>query len=235
MTATYDAHSLAALEAAPVRTSREALPVDADAQVLATLSKMSEYVLEDAHFPLIQQTATRLKAQIEAQGAVTPYSVGQALFEEANRKLTFTLDQNTAEAHGLEDRENIVEVLTRPADVELLYQRQQAPVLGDCDDFSMYVLAVAKALGALGLPISHIRFVTIAAQPGNPDYSHVYTRINVNDQTIAIDASHGAEAGWEAINQASRVQEVAPEGAMTQGTMLAMLGIGLGLYWLLRG
>lgn len=161
---------------------------------------MKAYAVEDSSFPLIQQTAQDI-AQQAAQGG----NVAQLIYEATKSKLQFTLDVDVAEAHELKDKDNVVEVLTRPADVELLSQLR--PVIGDCDDFSMYAASLALALQRLGFPISNVRFVTIAAEHGSNDYSHVYVRINVNGKTVAIDASHGPEAGWEASNQATRLCE----------------------------
>jgi len=64
---------------------------------------------------------------------------------------------------------------------------------GDCDDFTMMVCALLKALGV------PFEIVTISADPHEPDsWSHVYAVAMVEDgERFPMDASHGKYPGWE--------------------------------------
>jgi hypothetical protein len=223
--------SLATLDSMPVQASYSDLPVAPDGQVYSTIDLMRKYVMEDSQFPYIVDTAQSLQLQIHGG---TP--VAQAIHDRANEVLNFTLDTEIAVSNGLDDQldPQVVEVLTRPADVEILYRRTGQKVNGDCDDFSMYSLALAQALANLGEPIDNLRFVTIAAEPGNPNFSHVYTRINVNNCSTAIDASHGPEAGWEAAGAAHRLVEHPVGSSMGFVQAAGLVAVGFILWGLWR-
>ena len=64
---------------------------------------------------------------------------------------------------------------------------------GDCDDFTMLMCALLKALGV------PFEIVTISADPDEPErWSHVYAVALVEDgERFPMDASHGKYPGWE--------------------------------------
>jgi hypothetical protein len=178
-----------------MRYSLQTMPMDSDGQVEHTIALMSAYAIEDAKHPFIVERAKRLKARW-LQG--TP--IETVLFDAAQENLQFVLDRSIVIGLGSaapKHSDSIVEVLVRPVDVEIERRLKARAVLGDCDDFSMYVVCLALALEDLGVPASNPRFVTVAADSRTPDYSHVYVRVDTPEGTRAIDASHGEYAGWE--------------------------------------
>lgn len=229
--------ALAALADGPIKADYQPLPAHPDGQVFDTIDYMRRYVMEDSQFPLIVETAQQLLT-LHVQ---TGESLAQLIHDRANEVLDFTLDADVASVNGLSRQDEIVEVLTRPADVEILFRRGGgAKVKGDCDDFSMYVLALAQALSnlgsaAYGSKIDNLRFVTIAAIEGSDNFSHVYTRVNVNDKTTAIDASHGPTAGWEASNRATRLVEHPVGAQMGLIQAAGLVAVGFILWGLLKG
>ena len=95
-----------------------------------------------------------------------------------------------------------IEVLKRPVDVSLEYANTGQPVMGDCDDYSMYCAALLKALGI------DCSFATIGADPTNPSvYSHVYVVAYWRGKRIPMDCSHGPYAGWETENKYGKFSE----------------------------
>lgn len=73
------------------------------------------------------------------------------------------------------------------------------PALGDCDDFSMVVAAIAIQLGL------RVKFVAVALEGENPSrYGHVYTQVldAVGEngmgpkQWVSLDCSHGPWVDW---------------------------------------
>jgi hypothetical protein len=81
-------------------------------------------------------------------------------------------------------------VLQRPADVVAQYQATGQRVPGDCDDYSMFVASVARAID----PDADVQFVCVAAEPAAPGVlSHIYCKVN----GVPVDASHGLYPGWE--------------------------------------
>ena len=206
-----------------LRHSTTTLPFDVDGQVSSTLRMMAEFAIEDSKRPEIIASAAAI-----ASKSYDLRSLTQNLWEAVREKMIFSLDQDTARAFAnqelglssslaaIPDPENVVEVLIRPIDVELLYANNQRQVQGDCDDFSMYGASLLIALRQLGFPISNVRFVTVASSGGQQagEYSHVYVRFDFPSasggqgeiQTIALDSSHGAFGGWE-VDSYSRIQE----------------------------
>lgn len=200
--------------------------MSADGQVLSTIDLMKEYALEDSKHPLIVATAKRI--------ASSSQSLPAGVHQTANQKLRFVEDTaQAAQTNILElaPDSDVIEVLTRPADVEIL--SQQSIVSGDCDDFAMYSASLLLALEALGFPVSNVRFVTIAADTENPnEFSHVYVRCDYMGSDTAIDASHGPYAGWHAEDRAYRKTEH-PVKAISHAASLA-LALILGFVFLTK-
>lgn len=204
-----------------LKASLQALPMGADGQVLSTIDLMKQYALEDSKHPLIIETAKRI--------AYGNRSLEAGVHSEAQSKMRFVEDSaNAAQTNiaELAPDSDVIEVLTRPADVELLY-RHQGVVSGDCDDFSMYCAALLLALEDLGFPISNVRFITIAADNENPnEFSHVYVRAMCDGVDTAIDASHGAYAGWHAEDRAFRKTEHPVKAISYAGSLALALILG---------
>lgn len=198
----------------------------ADGQVLSTIDLMKQYAIEDSKHPLILETAKRI--------ASSNRPLDQAVHQEANAKLRFVEDTANAAQTNIADLapdSEVIEVLTRPVDVEILSQR--SIVSGDCDDFAMYVASLLLALEALGFPVSNTRFITIAADTENPnEFSHVYVRTVYMGSDTAIDASHGPYAGWHAEDRAFRKTEH-PVKAMSHSASIA-LALILGFVFLVK-
>lgn len=118
-------------------------------------------------------------------GCTTDRLRAAAIHRWVKNRVRFVQDSSLA---GFDPNPDQAEVLVRPVDLLAM----PAPA-GDCDDFSMLA---ASMLRAAGIPCG---FVTIAAEPDSPDYSHVYVLVftRAGDQ-IPLDASHGPRLGWEA-------------------------------------
>lgn len=222
----FPSHQLEHSTLTGLKASLQALPMGADGQVLSTIDLMKAYAIEDSKHPLILETAKRI--------AYGNRPLDQAVHQEANTKLRFVEDTaNAAQTNiaSLAPDADVIEVLTRPADVEILSQR--SVVSGDCDDFAMYVASLLLALETLGFPVSNVRFVTIAADTENPsEFSHVYVRCDYMGSDTAIDASHGPYAGWHAEDRAFRKTEHLVK-AMSYSASLA-LALILGFVFLVK-
>ena len=167
----------------PVNYTAAPLPEDGYAQVAATIEMMRQYVRRDTADPVFMDA---LAAFRRATGLTDPCQIA---FSFARSLMYFQRDETT----GYEIDPQAIEVLVRPVDAVLLYQRSGHRTPGDCDCFSMLV---AAALTAMDVPCA---FVTVAADLENPSaWSHVYVVAQPGtDQRCAIDASHGSYAGWE--------------------------------------
>lgn len=161
-----------------------------DKQVAQAIGQMSRYAIEDSQSgPVVADalSATRAAGGDPIKGA----------WQQARKRIRFTEDQNVITSP------DVVEVLIRPVDVCLI-DGSMGPgsVIGDCDDFSMYV---ASLLLAQNIPCC---FATVAADPSQPDaYSHVYVVAYDGGRRTAIDASHGKFCGWEAPDSFSKMRE----------------------------
>jgi len=157
---------------------------------------MSAYALADSKRPEIQ-------ADAQEALALDPTNPIAAVWAYTKRKIIYIPDEAQANSFsrlitGSARTEDVVEVLIRPIDISLM-ARAGETVREDCDGFSMYA---ASLLLALGIPCT---FCTVAADPFNSDvYSHVYVIAFPEGQEslrTAVDASHGAYAGWECPNR----------------------------------
>ncbi len=165
-----------------------------DERVAQTVSIMTQYAVEDAKTPEIQEDAQTALAL----GGGDPL-VG--VWRLAKERFAFQEDTDTAgPVKGL-TADNIVEVIIRPVDLSRMYRRSLQPV-EDCDGYSGYI---ASLLTALSIPCS---FCTVAVDPTSPsEYSHVYVVSYKNNDRVAIDASHGPYPGWECPNPFGKRRE----------------------------
>ncbi len=151
-----------------------------ETQVEQTIPLIRSYVSQDSTHPYIVSAAQN------APGSTTVERAWRA----AKKHLTFKDDQSVAGLAGVDTGDDIIEVLQRPADVVAQYNTTGTPVPGDCDDYSMFAAAIARAID----PDCDIQFVCVAAEPTAPGVlSHIYITID----GVPCDASHGAYPGWE--------------------------------------
>lgn len=187
----------------PVQLSLAALPGESDEQTAATVAAMRRLAIEDSRSPQIRDLAGRL-----------PFASGRdyanAVYAHVRRLVRFRRDD--AAARELPRGADVIEVLIRPVDLV----RMREPV-GDCDDFAMLAAALLLARGVA------CSFATVAADTGDCSrYSHVYVVAHTDAGDVAIDASHGPYAGWEAPDVCGkrrlwRVQSVSGLGFMQTG------------------
>lgn len=192
------------------------VPEGGDSQTAAVIGLMSQYAMEDSSSPEIQKDARQ--AISDHPGSTIP----EAVFWYVKRRLRFVKDEETVlpfQADGDAQRGVMVEALIRPRDMSVLTGDRQ----GDCDDFSMYT---ASLLVALGVPVA---FATVAATPGNSEYSHVYVVAYPNGERVPLDTSHGDRPGWET-PRAHRIREWEVGGIGAALPMFVILAIGA---WLL--
>ncbi len=202
------------------------IPDDPDGQVGATIDLMRRYALEDAQSPEIQAEARRIRAANPGAGQS---QLATAAWSWVKSRVTFTEDSSLIAPTGWNNPQTpITEALIRPKDMVRMCEGNGCKRVGDCDDFSMYVVSLLTALGI------NAKFVTVAADPANPDvFSHVYVAAYPDDgPRIALDASHGTEAGWETKNH-TRIEEW-PLGDPSRGIMTAAALVVL-LYYVSRG
>ncbi len=154
-----------------------------DAQIGDTIGWMTAFVRSEAQTPTLRNELGLVRLLCSRGDALC---LVENIWRWVWSTCRFVEDAETAaplEAIGYRD---IVEVLVLPS--EMIRVRR-----GDCDDFSMFVAAL---LEAAGIPW---RFVTVAADPDVPDeFSHVYVMGYPAGVPVALDASHGRFAGWQA-------------------------------------
>lgn len=140
---------------------------------------MYELSRRDRSAPIVRQAAAAAIA-----GSSSPADQAAAIHKWIKARVRFVEDADLAAAFTNDDD---AEVLIPPADLLAMPQPQ-----GDCDDYSMLAAAM---LEAAGIPAA---FITVAADPTTPDYSHVYVAAIIDGRPIALDASHGPNLGWAA-------------------------------------
>jgi len=202
-----------------VNYSSVPMSVVPDRQVEQAIAQMSRYAIDDAQSEPVKAdalSATRAAGGDPVVGA----------WQRAKKRIRFVEDQNVITTPG------VVEVLIRPVDVCLLDARLgPGGVIGDCDDFSMFV---ASLLLAQGVPCC---FATVAADPDSPDaYSHVYVVAYADGKRMAIDASHGKFCGWEAPNRFGKMREwdlyeSARSCSGGVGSLFLLLVLGVAAWW----
>lgn len=169
-------HSI--LDVAPrVRIYRP--PADDDAAVFQTLDGINAIAERTAREPEVLAAAADATAELQAE--CSRRETCEAVWAWVRRHIRFVQD----EAWFAGAREVLIEpplLLTMP------------DPRGDCDDFTMLVLAM---LQSLCIPA---RAIVIGADPEQPDrFSHVCAEaILENGERMTLDASHGPYAGWEA-------------------------------------
>lgn len=169
-----------------------------DDQVGQTIPLIRAYVNADSTHPYIVSAA-----------AATPGStVGARAWHAARRYLTFKDDQSVAGIAGVNTGDDVIEVLQRPVDVVAQYNMTGRQVEGDCDDYSMFAAAIARAID----PDCDVQFVCVAAEASAPGVlSHIYCTID----GVPCDASHGEYPGWEVPRERiTRRQEYALSGEL---------------------
>jgi len=154
---------------------------DPEVQVGDTIPQIRAYVSADSQHPYI----------VAAAAATPGASTSERAWRAAKKHLTFRDDQSVAGMAGVDTGDDVIEVLQRPADVVAQYNLSGgAPVPGDCDDYSMFAAAIARAIDSN----CDIKFVCVAAEPTAPGVlSHIYCTID----GVPCDASHGEYPGWE--------------------------------------
>lgn len=208
------------------------VPDDPYEQVKATIKLMCRYAVEDSVSPEIQREAHALVEEV----GTDKRALTCAVWRLVRRKIQFLKDEVTSEpigkalAGGRFGGQGIVEVLVRPRDMANMGAGKR---LGDCDDYSSYVVSL---LTALWIPSA---FVTIAGDESAPwVFTHVYVAAYPDGVRVPVDASHGPECGWgyEVMKPKAKRQEWPVEepekncGAGVGGMILLAVGMG-GLYW----
>lgn len=169
---------------ARLRATVHRQPDDDEARTAHTISLMAEYVRQDAKAPIVRQAAYQAISHLAGRDA---RQEAIAVWQWVRSRVRFVHDSDFAIGDD-------AEVLVRP--VDLLRMPQPS---GDCDDFSMLVAALLRALG---IPSA---FVTVAADPRSADqYTHVYVVAMLPNGPLALDASHGPSPGWEPKPQGKR-------------------------------
>ena len=155
-----------------------------EAATAQTVALMMDYARRAASSPAIQAAA-----EIATGGAHVDAEKARGIFSWVKRRVSFVEDDQTAAPLALQGIDpSQAEVIIYPPDLLAM----PAPA-GDCDDHATLTAALLLASGITP------EFVTIAAEAGNPDYSHVFTRARLGpSRAIALDTSHGPHAGWEA-------------------------------------
>lgn len=103
-----------------------------------------------------------------------------------------------------------------PVDVELLEDPYKLLELGggDCDSVSLLLASLALAAGM------RADFVTIKADPGSDEWSHVYTRIHLPDGTIVpCDCTMKKKpSGWEPKGYTKKIWPISSAGGDPNGS-----------------
>lgn len=201
----------------PVNYSTGVLSGGNSGQVSATIDMMRRYTVEDSTRPEFVQA---LNEYMQGKQFSSPGEVSHGF---ARSMMRFQRDEVTG---GPLDPD-VVEVLIRPVDVVLMFQQMNGgKVPGDCDCFSM---CVACTLQVLGVPSA---FVTIAGDDPN-SFSHVYVVAYPCDLNarMAVDASHGAYAGWEGENLGQYAEWPLLGGGNQTLTILGFLLAAAGIWW----
>lgn len=154
-------------------------PDDDETATAQTVARMLQYAREDSQHPIVRRAA--LEATRGANG--DPRKEAEQIHAWIRARVRFVEDSKLAYFRDLPED---AEVLIRPVDLLTMPEP-----MGDCDDFTMLVTAMLRALGIKSAVI------TIEAEPKVPGrYSHVYALAYVPER-LAIDASHGPHVGWE--------------------------------------
>lgn len=175
----------------PLRYSVEQVPEDSDGQVAATINRMSQYVCQDCQAGPVIYDAQCAAGIDPANPLVGVHALVRSRLKFVNDEaITQPFDWMLPKSGGQDNY--FVECLKRPIDVCLEFANTQQRVEGDCDDYSMYCAALLKALGI------DCAFATVGANSEHPEvFSHVYVVAYWRGQRIAMDCSHGPQAGWE--------------------------------------
>lgn len=201
----------------PVSYTVDVVGDQPDEQVAYTVGLMKRYVREDARAPEVKRAA-----EVLARGTRTDREKVDRVWAWVKGRLTFMNDPEQAEPLGLAGNGNeVIETLVRPVDV------LRAGSHGDCDDFSMLCACLLKALGIKA------SFATVGADERDPaQFSHVYVVAYTKDgERVAVDASHGPYAGWEAPNKYGKFREWPVDGEVEPEGLVAM-GLVLGALWM---
>lgn len=167
-------------------------PEDDESTTAQTVAMMAHLVREDSSNPIVRRAAYSAiaAAPSNADDETNRRAVVAAVHQWIRDRVMFVEDSTLA---GFSDDPAGAEVLVRPIDLLTMPQPK-----GDCDDFSMLAAAMLRALGF------QCAFRTVAAEKGNPNYSHVYAVVMLPSGAMPIDASHGPYAGWEAQAQGKK-------------------------------
>jgi transglutaminase-like putative cysteine protease len=213
-----------------VRYEAREIPDYGDEQVAAVIRFMREYVAKDADSPEIQALAQRLVADCQSEREALC-----RVWQHVHDKIRFDRDENIGQPvqpllpDRYKDKGEIVEVLIRPLDMATMCEGVPGCTLvGDCDDYVMYVLALLSALGIKA------KLVTVAANDRDPgQFSHVYVAAYLKDGSrVALDASHGEYCGWEvAPGHCYRKEEWELRPGL-KGLLVIGLAVALALCWL---
>lgn len=156
-------------------------PYDDETATAQTIGMMALLATLDSSAPQILQATQEATA-----GCTTDKHKAGGIFRWIKSRLHFVNDSDLSEQ--FDGKPDQAEVLVRPVDLLAM----PAPA-GDCDDHSMLAAAMLRAAGI------RCAYVTVAADPDSPDYSHVYVLVFTRGgDVVPLDASHGPRLGWEA-------------------------------------
>ncbi|GEM_PF-1429799 len=156
-------------------------PYDDETATAQTIGMMALLATLDSSAPQIVSATEEATA-----GCTTDRHKAGGIFRWIKHRVRFVNDADLSEQFDAQPDQ--AEVLVRPVDLLAM----PAPA-GDCDDFSMLTAAMLRAAGM------RCAFVTVAADPDSPDYSHVYVLAFPRaGDPIPMDTSHGPRLGWEA-------------------------------------
>jgi hypothetical protein len=172
------------------------LPEDPDGQVNVALDRILQWAREDVSDPMVQAAAAQA-LQFGFDPTLTyPQQCMNGVWKLVKGSMRFKEDSALAQDLAVNDprKEDVVEVVIRPADMARMIARQGVG-REDCDGFEGYASAL---FGALGIPCS---IVAVSADREEPNrYSHVYMAVYADGERTPLDFSHGPYPGWECPN-----------------------------------
>jgi hypothetical protein len=200
---------------------------DDDTAVLQTLSAMEGIIRRSACHPIVQSAAAAAIASLPPDADRADRAA--AVWAYIRDRVTFIQDDQIIAGAR--------EVLIEPPRLLTMDDPE-----GDCDDFTMAVVALCNAAGVPARPVA------VGADRAEPDrFSHVYAEAVMEDGSIlALDASHGPYAGWSAPGVTKRVSwhTIQPSDCATPNPfnerfdpllISLLLAAGMGIVMLIEG
>ncbi|HVC00269.1 MAG TPA: transglutaminase-like domain-containing protein [Candidatus Dormibacteraeota bacterium] len=136
-----------------------------DAGTAQTIEQMRRLIEHGAKDPTVHQLAAWIITQWRSVPAFDWTGEAQAIYDYVRQAIRFTRD-----VYGKETLHTAREILKLG--------------IGDCDDFTVLLLALCKTIGANG------RIVTIAGHADAPEvFTHVYPEVEIEGSWVPLDAA----------------------------------------------